>query len=212
MKSSISTIALATAIMASAPAFSETLNWNYAQAGYTHTETDTGLGIENVEKLNLNGFQLKASAALSENVFVTADYALTNDDVISKLANQPNNDIDFAHGSVGVGYQYGDGETAAIYAIASYEYTEVDNENRADAQKSNKDENEGFGLTFGLRSMMTPSLEIDANIAYIELESDSDTAYSFATHYYFTDHIALGVNYTSFGDLDTVGATLRYAF
>ena len=59
-------------------------------------------------------------------------------------------------------------------------------------------DDDGFGLGVGVRAQALPQVQVEAGIAYVDLD-DSDTAMGFAARYYFTESLAAGLG-LSFSD------------
>ena len=81
----------------------------------------------------------------------------------------------------------------------------------AQGQSDSNDEN-GFGAAVGVRSMVVEQLEVSAQIGYIDIDDDSETAFGASAYYYVTDDVALGATYELWDGVDFMGLNLRYAF
>ena len=68
------------------------------------------------------------------------------------------------------------------------------------------------GLTAGIRSRVTPNIELDGGVSYIDLDDDDDTYLNLAASYYFTPAAAVSVSYRTSDDNDIMGVSARYSF
>ena len=70
----------------------------------------------------------------------------------------------------------------------------------------------GYGLGVGLRHKLMESLEVDANIDYINV-NDDDTRLKVGARYYINEDISAGVGYSiSTEDVDILSGNLRWDF
>ena len=74
------------------------------------------------------------------------------------------------------------------------------------------DDENGYGLSVGVRSMLTDSIEIDGRLSYIDIADDSETAITLGARYYVNTNFSLGTRYTTREDLDYISLTARYSF
>ena len=86
-------------------------------------------------------------------------------------------------------------------------YAKID----VEAELEDYDEN-GYGLTVGIRSRVTPNIELDGGVSYIDLDDDDDTYLNLAASYYFTPAAAVSVSYRTSDDNDIMGVSARYSF
>ncbi|MFT5675424.1 MAG: opacity protein-like surface antigen [Paraglaciecola sp.] len=187
---------LVTALSASFSTLAASPNWDFVELGYASVD------IDDISEVSPAGISLGASKLLGENIFLVGSYSKLSDDYQGV-------DLDLDQSSLGVGYRYGVTDSTDLYAVVSYEYLKA----KASSGGSSVDEDDsGAGLTAGVRSRLSSSFEVDASIAYIDIGDDSETTFGVGVNYYFTEHFAAGVSYTSSDALNTIGASLRYAF
>lgn len=166
--------------------------WDFIEAGYAQADIDDSDGFEPA------GLTLAGSKLLNENVFIEGSYSMLSDDYLGV-------DVDFDQGSLALGYRHPLNSTTDVYGTVSYEFVEVS------GAGASADDN-GYGLTVGVRSRLTSEFEVDASIGYIDIDDESDTSFGVGANYYFNQNFAAGLNYTLADDYSILGATVRYAF
>jgi len=83
---------------------------------------------------------------------------------------------------------------------------------------SASDDETGFGIGVGVRSMITSTFELSAKVDYVNIDSDDVVRAKADAFYYFTDNISVGVGYEMYRpsdvdlDIDTLNASFRYSF
>lgn len=83
---------------------------------------------------------------------------------------------------------------------------------RADAEVGGFSNDEtGFALRAGARSMVTEKIEFRPTLNYVDIE-DSDTFLTLAGDYFITPQFAAGVSIDVGGDTDVIAAGVRYFF
>jgi hypothetical protein len=114
------------------------------------------------------------------------------------------NNVDTTTLQIGGGYVWPQAENFDLYAIGSVLRVSVDT-NFGDA-----DEN-GFGITGGIRSRFTPQLEGRAEINYVDV-NDADTFIRLSGDYYFNSQVAAGLSLDLGGDADAFSVGVRWFF
>lgn len=176
--------------MSGAALAAEGVSHSFVEAGYGYSEVAGGALTDGT------GFRLAASYELPANVLVAASYS----------------DIDYegpggiSSLSAGLGYKWALGTSFDFIAAASYEQLDVG------------DKLEGFGLSAGLRGLVTNTVELSASIQYSDLESPLPSFFSAAlgVRKYFNQSFAAGVevrksDLTMYGETSLI-ATARYDF
>lgn len=185
---------LAAALSAvSAASFAAAPAWDFVQASYVMTDfDDADLNYEP------DGFSISASKLVTDDVFVTGSYSMQNDDIFGT-------EVDFDRLSLGLGYRYALSNKTDLYGIVSYEDVEISG--------SGESENEdGYGLTAGARSMVMDNIELRGAVKYIDTDSGSDTSLLIGGDYFFSPAFAVGVSYETSDDLSTFALNARYNF
>jgi Ax21 family sulfation-dependent quorum factor len=107
-------LALALAVAPFAASAGE-LNYSYVEGGYARVNVDIGEAGE----VDFDGFQLRGSAAVAENVYLFGGYgSVTNDDY--------GTDIDFSELQLGIGFRHGLSERADFIAEGGYVRQELE--------------------------------------------------------------------------------------
>ena len=75
---------------------------------------------------------------------------------------------------------------------------------------SGEDDN-GYGITAGIRSMLSEQFELRGAIRYIDIEDD-ETAFEIGADYFFTPQFSFGATYVIADDVDLLGVSARYTF
>ena len=186
----------AAAAFFSTASLAESPTWNLVEAGYGQAD------IDDISEISPSGFSILGSGLIGENVFIHGSYSILTDDFEGV-------DLDLDQMSVGLGYRYGLNETTDIYAAASYEYIEFA---VSGFGESESDDDNGYGLTIGVRSRLTEQFEVDGSLGYVDIADESETSFGVSGHYYFTDELAVGLSLSSTADINIYGISLRYAF
>jgi opacity protein-like surface antigen len=186
----------------------ESPNWNKVDASYL----DTDVSLDGAGDLSFDGFRVGGSAAINpdlivlDNLFVFADFdSVSSDDSGFDL------DIDFL--SAGIGSYKHLTETTDLYATASFERAKSE-ASIFGFSESSSDKTWGVGL--GLRSMLTPSVEVDAKLDYVAFDEEL-IRFNLSAFYHVTKNFSLGLGYethreTQDLDIDSLSATVRYSF
>ena len=183
-----SKIALLAATVISVPSvYAASPDFNYVEGGYAKIDVDD-------TSYDPDGFKVSGSALVGKNVFLNGSYTDTSDEVA-------NRDIDFNQLSLSLGYRMAASSNTDVYGVVSYEEAELES----------YDQN-GYGLTAGIRSRVTPNIELDGGVSYIDLDDDDDTYLNLGASYYFTPEAAVSISYRTSDDNDIMGIAARYSF
>ncbi|WP_018983630.1 outer membrane beta-barrel protein [Salinimonas chungwhensis] len=180
----------------SAQPFSNGPTWNYAEVGYQTTDID---GLDEFEPA---GFSVKGTTSIGEKFFLTASYRDLSDDEMGL-------DLDMSQFSAGVGYRYSVTRSTDIFGIASFENLDVE---ASGPGGSVGDDESGFGIAAGVRSMVIDQLELSVTAKHIELDDTGDTGIEAGATFYITPSIAFGATYEKLDDFSFAGANIRYSF
>ncbi|XQF92615.1 outer membrane beta-barrel protein [Pseudoalteromonas espejiana] len=193
MKTNKIAILLFTAAVASPAALAESPNFNYVSAGYLDGDIDGD---------DADGWTFDGSTLLGENFFLSGQYQTVgnSDDGV---------DVDFNWLSAGLGYRTAISASTDFYGLVTYENVEVEASYRG---SSISDDENGYGLSVGVRSMVSDNIELDGRLGYIDIADESETSFTVGARYYFNNNFSLGANYTTLDELDLVGLTARYSF
>ena len=175
-------------------AFAASPSYDFVKAGYVQAD------IEAAGDFEPSGFQIQGFKSLNENVYLTGRYGQLGEDVSGV-------DIDLDYASAGVGYRYGLTQNTDFFGEVTYEYVNLDIELDS---ISGEDDN-GYGITAGIRSMLSEQFELRGAIRYIDIEDD-ETAFEIGADYFFTPQFSFGATYVIADDIDLLGVSARYTF
>ena len=175
-------------------AFAASPSYDFVKAGYVQAD------IEDAGDFEPTGFQIQGVKSLNESVYITGRYGQLGEDVAGV-------DIDLDYASAGIGYRYGLTAKTDFFGEVTYEYVNLDVELDG---ISGEDDN-GYGVTAGIRSMLTEQFELRGAIRYIDIEED-DTAFEIGADYFFTPQFSFGATYVIADDVDLLGVSARYTF
>lgn len=193
MKMNKVSLLLLTTLVASPIAFAKTPNFNFVSGGYLDGDID-GEGAD--------GWTIDGSTLVSENVFLSGQYQTVGD-------SENGLDVDINWLSAGVGYRTAISASTDFYGLVTYENLEAEASYRGNS--ASEDEN-GYGLSVGVRSMVSDSIELDGRLGYIDIADESETSISVGARFHMNESFSFGANYTSLDDLDLISATVRYSF
>ena len=165
----------------SATVYADGFNYNSVTATYGQIDFDDLSGVDT------NLFGIEGSFAVSESFHVFAGYGVGEiEDNVSS--------VDMDQWNVGLGYNTSLSDRVDLVVGLSYEYIEL-----SAANQISIDDN-GIGLSVGLRMAATEKLEVDAGISYVDFSDGGDnTAFGGGVLYNFTESFALGAS-VSFDD------------
>ena len=174
--------------------FAASPSYDFVKAGYVQAD------IEDAGDFEPSGFQIQGFKSLNENVYLTGRYGQLGEDVSGV-------DIDLDYASAGVGYRYGLTQNTDFFGEVTYEYVNLDIELDS---ISGEDDN-GYGITAGIRSMLSEQFELRGAIRYIDIEDD-ETAFEIGADYFFTPQFSFGATYVIADDVDLLGVSARNTF
>lgn len=187
---------LATSIIVNSAYAAEGPKWDNLSVSYVTVD------IDDADELDLAGFSFAGTKLLNENVFIGAGIAVVSDEYQGV-------DIDFTTVDIGIGYRYGINATTDLYGAISYESVEF--EVSYDGDSESEDDN-GYGLQLGLRSMLTPQFEVSAGITYVNIGDEGETGFGGSAFYYFNDQFSAGLGLSTADDVTSTSLSLRYSF
>ena len=158
-------------------------SFNNVEVGYSNVDFD---GI-----VDLSGFELKSSWELSDNWYLAGDYSDVSE-----------GGFDMNLMSFGVGYKNHFSTNSAFFA--QLEYAEMEADGGVDE--------DGYEVTFGIRSMVSEQVELKAAIEYLEIDNEDTTSLVLGSAYNFSDNIAAYAEYKYESDVSRYGVGLRFSF
>lgn len=175
--------------------------YTYVEGGYVYTELDDPTGSDT--DLDGNGLFVAGSFAVTDVVHLFGSYS---DSDLKADFGVGSEEIDYQTLSLGVGLNWALNDRIDLVGRAAW----LDLE--AEADEVNEDES-GFGLSLGVRSMLTDSFEINAAINYVNLGSDLDeTSFALGLVYGVTDMLALTLGGEIGDDATAFNAGVRLYF
>lgn len=175
------------------PAMAESPSFNFVQVGYQEVDLDIGVGGD----VDGDGWGLGGSVEFGQDFFGYVSYSDIGFDF----------SVDLTQLQVGIGWKTDVSQNTAFFARAGYAQAEVDAPGFGSADDS------GYGLGVGVRSNVTPLIELYGEIAYADLGDGADTT-TFGGGIYFniTEMFALGVGASTDDDVTAYGANFRLYF
>ncbi|MED5426092.1 MAG: outer membrane beta-barrel protein, partial [Pseudomonadota bacterium] len=154
--------------------FAASPSYDFVKAGYVQAD------IEDAGDFEPSGFQIQGFKSLNENVYLTGRYGQLGEDVSGV-------DIDLDYASAGVGYRYGLTQNTDFFGEVTYEYVNID----VELDSISGEDDNGYGITAGIRSMLSEQFELRGAIRYIDIEDD-ETAFEIGADYFFTPQFSFG--------------------
>jgi hypothetical protein len=180
------------ALVLASPAMAGDLSYNFLEGGYLRVEFDNS-GFD----LDGDGFGIGGSFELNENLFAFASYSTADFDF----------GIDLNQLSAGVGYHVDISQNSDFFAALSFVRAE------AEAAGLGSADEDGIGVTIGVRSMVSDQVELFGTLSYVDLGGDADgTSVGGGALYSFTDTFAVGANVEFDEDVTSYGLTARLYF
>ena len=172
-------LAATTLALAPLAAMAGDISYSYLDANYVHVDPDG-------TNTNADGFGLRGSMSITDNVFMFADYS----DVGFNIDWADVRQRDY---SVGAGFAIPASQNTSFYGKLSYVRAE------AALPGPNLSDN-GYGLAAGIRTRATDRLELEGAVSYKDYDTfGSDTSVNLAARYFIAPTFAVGVE-TSLSD------------
>lgn len=156
-------------------------------------------GQVDIDDVNVDGdvYGLGLSIGIAETFHLFADYQGSDRDF----------GRDVSEWSVGVGYNTPISDVIDVVAQLSYEYVDLD------LRGLGGFDDDGYGLSVGLRAAMSESVEIEAGISYVDFSDSGDnTTFDAGFLFNLSETIALGVNGSWDDDVSIYRLTGRVYF
>lgn len=166
-------------------------SYTYVELSYDEIDFD----VPGAGDIDGDGLTLSGSYELTDEWHVFASYGSSDLDF----------DIDLDDLRIGAGYVFPLNDEVDIYGRVLYIDQDVDVPGFGDAG------DDGLGLQGRIRARMTPELELEGGIQYIDV-GDNDTSLQIAARYHFTEDFSAGIGLTFGGDADGIGINARFQF
>ncbi|MBV1909747.1 MAG: hypothetical protein KUG78_10535 [Kangiellaceae bacterium] len=164
-------------------AMADNPSFDNVEFGYTESDFDGGFEVD--------GFELKGSKEISDNFYIAGDFTRLSE-----------NGFDFDATTVGIGYKLDFTNSSTFFSEVDYARFDVDGGNNED----------GYQITAGVRSMLTDRFELKAAIEYLDINDADGTFYVLGGAYSFTDKLAVYADYSYESDVSAYGVGVRYNF
>ncbi|HEX6928854.1 MAG TPA: outer membrane beta-barrel protein [Gammaproteobacteria bacterium] len=187
-KSAIAAAVAALALPAAAIGADSSMSFDDSNLSYTYAEF--GYTDRDFDGPSADGFDLNASYEVTDLIFVFGGYTdLSGDGDSSTL-------------ELGAGAAIGFTDKLDGYAKLAY----LSND-------AGVVDDTGFGLEFGVRSMVAKNIEVFGDLQYVDIYNDTDTAFEIGGRYWHQSNLGFSLAYID-GDLTGSGITLaaRYNF
>lgn len=201
MKKILQLSLLAATALSASHVFAASPTWDLVELDYVVLDLDD-------TNLEPTGFGLSAVKLVSDNVFLTGSYVVTDDSLsINSVPADIDLDIslDYDTLDLGVGYKHSITENTDWYANVSYVRVE------AKTRFSSAEEN-GYGVATGIRSMMTDNVELAAELSYADIDVDDETSFGIQGTYYVTENVGINLGFSTSSDAKAYDLGVRYAF
>lgn len=190
---SLALLASSVLLLGGAPAQADGPSYSYIDAFYQDVSIDAGGGLD----VDGDGFAVAGSVAINDNWFVLADYSSTDFEGV----------LDLNQISVGGGYNSAISERTDWFATLSYLDAELDGGFLGNADDS------GYGVALGIRSMLRPNLEVNAQVGYADLGAGADgTTFGGGVWWTVAGNFALGAQVDFDDDFTALGLGVRLYF
>lgn len=196
-KSMLSVVGAAVAFLPLLTAQAQDMSYTFVELGYVTTDID-GVGKD------LDGFALRGSYEVADNVFLYARY-------VDQSVSIAGVDFDAQQYGLGAGLAWSFAENMDLFGRLGY--TEVELDVSGNGFGSGSVDDDGFELGVGIRARPIELLELEGAINYVDLsDSGDDTSYGLAGRWFITEAFALGVEAEFADDADTYGVGFRLQF
>ena len=179
------TLSVSTISMAKSP------SWNNIGVGYVSVD----IKDSNFEP---TGFILSGSMLINDNVYFHGNYRF----VLEELYDE---DLDISTFNLGLGVRHGLNETTDLFGQVSYLNAEVEYDSTSD------DEN-GYSLAAGVKSMISDNFEVVVQATRDSLDGESETAFGVGADFYLNETVSIGAGYQITDDANLITIEIRAHF
>lgn len=174
------------------------------EGGVSYTYVGIAYQTGDIVDEDFSGFGVGGSAAITDSVFVLAQYSsLTSDDEFDAVFGLGADEIDVTQFNFGIGFHTPITSDTDFFAAISY--ADVEAEYRGRTADGN-----GYLVNAGVRTKPTDVLEFGASINYADIENETETGYSLSARFFTAPKVSIGLGYGSTDDVDIVSFDLRF--
>lgn len=177
-------------LASSAAAVADGPGYSYIQGSYGQIEVDD-------VDVDGDGFGVAGSAALTEHFHLFGGYSTAD----------MGSGVDVNQLEAGVGYNHPVSDTVDVVLSLAYLSAEIDLPGPGSIDDS------GYGLGVGLRGMLTPALEVNGELQFVDFgDGGDDTGFGAGFLYNFTEQFAAGASGDWTGDISSYQLNARFLF
>ena len=180
-------------ILSSAVAMADGLNYSFIQAAYQEVDIDLGGGFD----VDGDGFGVGGSAAINDDWFIFADYSTFDFESV----------VDLSSLTIGGGYHATVSDKTDWFATLGFAQAEID------VQGFGSEDESGYAISLGLRSMVSENFELYGSLAYADLGDGADgTSVAAGFLYSLSGNMAVGLGVDFDDDVTAYGVGFRLYF
>ncbi len=158
---------LTAATLASVHTLAASPKWDFVELDYVQVD------IDDVSSYEPSGFAITGSKLLTENLFLVGSYTTTSDDLQGV-------DLDSDAFNVELGYKVEMMDSTDWFISAGLINADIE---ASGFGMSDSDDDTGYSVSTGIRSMLTDSFELAGGIAYVDILDDSETTLGVSGHF-----------------------------
>ena len=171
-------------------AHADSLNYNFWQLAYVAADVD---GVSP----KVDGWGVGGSYEVTDEIFLTASYIDLN-------ATVDGFDVDEQDMALSLGYAYPVAANTDVIGRVGYVRAEIDIDGLGDAS------DDGYSVGVGVRNRPLDSIELEANVQYVDLQDAGDsTSFGIGAYWYFTPQVAFAVSGAFGDDVDSYTIGIR---
>lgn len=178
-------------------AISQEFNYDFVQGTYASSTIDTGLG-----DIDSTGFGFSGSFSISENLAFTVGYGTSSADRFLGI------DVDTSSTTFGVTAHTSSGSKTDIFGGFTVLMADIE---LSDGFTTISDDDTGNIINFGVRHMVSDTLELTVAFSRTDIFDDTSNATGFGLRFHSDEKLSLAVGYTIGDDVDTLLLNVRLA-
>ena len=197
-KKNITFAALSLAMITAMPVSSAELSYTNMSVGYqAQTSDEPGFDLDS------DGIKFDGSIAVTDLVFLRADYSLLGSDTVN--VGPASDEVDLSRFSIGLGLHFPVAANTDLVTTFSYAGVEKDFIN------TSIDE-DGVIVSGGIRSKPTDIIELGANVNYVDIGNKDDVGFGVTGRVFVLPVASIGLSFDKLDNSDRFTVDLRYDF
>ncbi len=185
-------IAIALLALCAAPALADEFSYSYINLGYQAVEIDLGGGFD----VDGDGFAIGGSFEGGESWHIFGGYGSTSFDF----------GVDLNEFAIGGGYHTPISDKVDFVGELAYVTVEVE------VPGGFSTDDDGIGVSIGLRGMMSDVVELSGSINYVDLGGGGETSFGANAWFNMGPAFALGISAGFGDDVTAYGVGVRWYF